>query len=144
MARGGARFEMKGFKECREALQELTARVQKNVGKRALKPAAEVIRAEVASRAKVSSRPGNPTRGSLKAAPEVVVSKAGKSGPKMAVLVDDIAAVPKEFGLSTRDYPAEPFFRPAIDAKSDEAARVFGQALKAEVEAAAAKVAKKV
>lgn len=144
MARGGGpSFELKGFKECREALHELTNRVQKNVGKRALMPAADVIRDEVAARAKVSPRAGNPTPGSLKAAPVVVPAKS-RGGPKVAVLVDDIAAVPKEFGLSTRNYPADPFFRPAIDAKSEESTRVFGSALKQEVEKASARAAKKV
>jgi len=132
--------ELAGFRETREALQELSKTVQRNVGRRALRVPAELIADATRQRAPVSSRPDNPTPGSLRASVSVVNAKA-KSGAAVAVLVEDVAAVPNEFG--TTKMSAQPFFRPAIQASEAAALHAFGNALKPEVEKAAAKAAKK-
>lgn len=134
---------IEGMKEAREALQQLTRTVQRNVGRRALAagPGKVFVRA-ISARAKVSGRAGDPTRGSLKASPKVVSARAKKGAAAVAVLVDDPAAVPKEKGLARRNYPAEPFMRPAVDASRDEAAQAMAAEVKREVDEAARRAAK--
>lgn len=142
MAKGIVRIE--GFRECREALQDLSKAVQRGVGRRALLAPAGVIVAAVRSRAPVSSRPGDPTPGSLRDSITVRPEKSSRrSVAQVAVVAEDDAAVPKEFGLARRDYPPEPFFRPAVDAARMAAAQAFAAALKPEVDAAVARAAKR-
>jgi hypothetical protein len=131
------------MREARETLQELGKRVETRVGQRSLMigPGA-VIEKAVSARAKASTRSNNPTPGSLKASPKVVKSRKEKRGPRAAVLVEDPAAVPKEYGLRSRNYPPEPFFRPAVDASREQAGQAMAEALKSEVAAEIAKVAK--
>lgn len=141
MPKGFSRIE--GMREARETLQALGKRVETAVGLRSLmKGPGLVIANEVSVRAKTSNRSSNPTPGSLKASPKVVRSRKDKKGPRAAVLVEDPAAIPKEFGLQHRKYPAEPFFRPAVDAVREKAGAAMAQALKDEVDAEVAKVAK--
>jgi HK97 gp10 family phage protein len=140
MAAGGRTY-LAGFKEAREVLQELSRGVQRGVGKRALQVPAELIAGAVRAKAPVSNRAGNPTPGSLRGSIKVVPSRTVKGSVRVAVLAEDIAAVPNEFGTSKM--PAQPFFRPAADATRDAAGRAFGAALKPEVEKAAAKAAAK-
>ena len=95
-------------------------------------------------RAPVSTRPSDPDKGSLKASKEVVRGKANKENmATVAVIFRDPAAVPTEYGLTNRQYPPRPWFRPAVDATTSEALRSFGTALTDEVEKAAARAAKK-
>lgn len=133
------RTELKGFKECRETLQELSRAVQKNVGRRSLMPAAEIGAAAVRARAPVSSRPDNPTPGSLKGSISVVPAKGRIA--KVAILADDLAAVFNEYG--TVKMEAQPFFRPAINATEDTMLRTFGDHLRVEVTKAAERAAKR-
>lgn len=134
---------LEGMRQARETMQELSKAVQRNIGKRALQQPAGIIAREVEVRAKVSNRVGNPTPGSLKASPVVVPAKSEKGRPRVAVLVEDEAAVPKEYGLGRKDYPAEPFFRPAVDAKRAQAGQAMADAVRAEVDAAVARAAKR-
>ena len=127
------RSYLTGMKECRGALQELSRGVQRNVGKRSLKAPADVLAAAIRSRAPV--REGN-LRNSIK----VVPAKTSKGRPRIAVLVDDISAVPNEFGTSKM--AAQPFARPAVDAARERAASAMAEALKSEVGAATARAAK--
>lgn len=134
---------IEGMREARKTLDELTRAVQRNVGKRALNASGEVFVKEVAARANVSQRVTNPTPGSLKASPRVVPARPQKGQVRVAVIVEDPASIPQEFGLTRRDYPADPFFVPAIEAKRNEAAHEFAEALKKEVDEAARRVAKR-
>lgn len=137
----GSITRIEGFKEARETLQQLSATVQRNVGKRALKPAAEIIAAEVRGKAAVSTAPYNTTPGSLRDSIKVVSARAEKGGARIAILADDIAAAQNEFGNS--DMAAQPFFRPGVGASQDRAFAAFGAALKPEIETAARKAAKR-
>lgn len=130
-----------GFKEARETLQALSKTVQRNVGKRALRAAAEIMSGAVRSKAAVSDAPYNTSPGSLRDSVKVVPSRAEKGQPRIAVLADDIAAAQNEFGNS--DMAAQPFFRPGVDASSDAAFSAFAAALKTEVDAAARSAAKR-
>lgn len=138
----GNPFELVGFKECREALQELSRTVGGNAVKRALRPAADLVGDAAQANAPVSTRPFNPTPGSLKASKAIKPGRGSKT-PTVAVIFEDIAAVPTEYGLTGRDYPPKPWFRPAVDANETAAIHRFGTALKPEVEQAAAKAAKR-
>ena len=136
--------QISGMRECREALAELSRTVQRNVGKRALKsgPGAVFVRA-IKSRARVSSRASDPTPGSLRDSVKVVDSRAERGRATVAILADDIAAAPNEFGLAHRNYPAKPFFRPGIDSAREAAAAAMAETLKAEVDVAVARAAAK-
>jgi HK97 gp10 family phage protein len=137
----GAISRLEGMRECREALQELSRSTQRNLGKRALKAPATVIAAAVKARAPVSSRPTDPTKGSLKASVKVAPSRAERGRPTIVVLADDVAAVPNEFGTSKMT--AQPFFRPAVDTARDAAGAAMAEALKLETDAAIKRVAGK-
>jgi hypothetical protein len=142
MAREISRIE--GMRECREALQELGRTVQRNVGKRALKQGpGRVFVAEIKRRAPVSSRPNDPTPGSLRDSVKVVDARTEKGRATVAILAEDIAAVPNEYGLKHRRYKPHPFFRPGIDAGRDEAGAAMAAELKSEVDVAVAKAAKR-
>jgi HK97 gp10 family phage protein len=139
MPKGVVRIE--GFKECREALQELSKGVRRGVGKRALLAPAAVIAAVVKARAPISNDPHDRSPGSLKDSVKAVTDKSVKGGPRAAVLAADPAAVPNEFG--THKMAARPFFRPAVDAARAAAAVAFAAALKSEVDAAVKRAAAK-
>jgi hypothetical protein len=130
------------MREAREALADLSRTVQRNVGKRALKagPGAVFVHS-IKGKARVSTRATDPTPGSMRDAVKVVDSRTEKGRATVAILVDDIAAVPNEFGLKHRNYPAQPFVRPGIDAARPAAAEAMGIELKREVDAAVAKAA---
>ena len=131
--------QLAGFKETREAMQELTKTVQRNVGRRSLDAAAAIIATATKSRAPVSTDPRNKTPGSLRASVQVVKSKS-RVGAASGVLVADPAAVPNEYG--TTKMAAQPFFRPAIDASEGAALQAFASAITVEVEKAAKRAAK--
>lgn len=135
MARNTGRSgHIEGMKEARESLQQLNRHVQGLVGKVAVNAAADVFVDAITARAPVSDRPGNPTPGSLKRSIRKRSLRRTKNIARVEVIVDDVAAVPKEFGLATRDYPAEPFARPAVDDNRERAARALAGALKDEIE----------
>jgi hypothetical protein len=131
------------MKEAREALQELERRTQTAVAKRSLKAPARVFVEAIKSRAKVSDRARDPTRGSLRSSVKLGKSSSRKGSARQEVLVDDIAAVAKEYGLTHRHYPAEPFARPAIDGARDEAGAALAEELKQQIDAAALAAAAK-
>ena len=143
MARGEI-GTLAGMREARETLAELSKTVARNVGKRALKqgPGLVFVRS-IKSKARVSSRANDPTPGSMRDAVEVVDSRAEKGRATVAILVDDVAAVPNEFGLKHRKYPAKPFMRPGVDSARIEAAEALAVELRSEVDKAAAKAAKR-
>lgn len=131
---------MEGMGECLAALRELEKAAQNKIGKRALKAPATVIARAVQAKAPVSSRPTNPTPGSLKASVKVVSSRKEKGGPRIAVIADDVAAVPNEYGTSKMS--PQPFFRPAVDTAREAAGQAMAEALKQEVDAEVQRIAK--
>jgi len=135
------RTELKGFAEVRESLAEFSKTVARNVARRALMQAAEIIGDAAQQAAPVSTDPRNPTPGSLKASKDIKRGKAGREMATVAVIFDDVAAVPTEYG--TTKMAARPWFRPAADASEARAIAAFASALTDEVEKAAAKAAKK-
>lgn len=139
-----ASAELKGLKEVREGLAEFSRTIARNVGRRALLVPANIIGDRAQANAPVSTRPFNKTPGSLKASKEVKPAKTERrSIATVAIIFRDEAAVPTEYGLTTRDYPAQAWFRSAIDATIGQAEASFGRALTEEVEKAAARAAKK-
>lgn len=132
---------LEGLKECREAMQELSATVQRNAGRRALRSAALLLEEAGRSRAPVSTNPRDKSPGSLKASFETVNHKGKKGSASVAVVAADVASVHQEFG--TTFHPAQPFFRPAIDATEAAMISTFAAQLKPEIEQAAAKAAKR-
>jgi len=135
--------KLEGYKEAREAMQEMSKRLQKGVGRRALHKAGDVIVQATRAKAPVSSDPHNKTPGSLRDSPKTVNAKPGKRAMvQVAVLVEDPAAVRVEYG-SVHNKPAEPFFRPAIDGSTPAAVDAFAAALAVEVVAVAECAAKR-
>ena len=134
---------LSGMKECREALAELSRSMQTGVGKRALLETGKFFAGRISDLAPVSSRPNDPTPSSLKAAPKAVANRPKKGQPRVAIIVDDPAAVPNEFGLAHRDYPARPFARPAVDANREAGAAIMAAGLKTETDAAIARAARR-
>jgi hypothetical protein len=136
--------QISGLREAREAMQELERRVRNRVGKKALKNGpAPVFVASIKSKARVSSRASDPTPGSMRDAVKAVNSRMERGRPTVAIIADDMAAVPNEFGLHHRNYPASPFFRPGIDAVRAEAGEAMAGALKSEMDEAVAAAAAK-
>jgi hypothetical protein len=135
---------LEGVREARETMQELSRAIQRNVGKRALKtgPGPVFVRS-IKAKAPVSDRPTDPTPGSLRDSIKVVDTKAEKGRPTVAILADDIAAAPNEFGLKHRRYRPQPFFRPGIDAAREEAGAAMVEALKVEADIAFKRAAKR-
>jgi hypothetical protein len=136
--------QIAGMREARETLQELSRAVQTNVGKRSLKNGpAPVFVAAIKSRARVSSRANDPTPGSLRDSVKVGKSSSRRGQARQEIVAEDIAAVPNEYGLKHRNYPAQPFFRPGIDSARAPAAAALAGQLKVEVDGAARRAAKR-
>lgn len=132
---------IEGMRECREALETLSRTVQRNVGKRSLRAAGEVWVARQKATLPVSDRPSDPTPGSLQQAPQVVSSRTEKGGPRVALLIDDVAAVPGEFGTSKMQPHLK--IRATTDAARDAMAGALAEALKIETDAAVRQAARK-
>lgn len=133
----GAISRLEGVGASLAALRKLDDHVQTKIGKRALKGAAQKLASRVRANAKVSTRPDNKTKGSLRNSVTDKPGRAKKGVTTHAVIAADVAAVPKELGLTRRNYPPEPFFRPAIDAGREEAAQSIADVIKEEVESGA-------
>lgn len=131
MARRGTGY-VTGMKEAREALHQLEAAVQRQIGLSALNAAGDVFVGEIQRRAPVSARGRNPTPGSLKASVKKKASRSRKNLARIEIRADDVAAVPNELGTSKM--PPHPFFRPGVDAKRGEAAQALGDKLRTEIE----------
>jgi HK97 gp10 family phage protein len=125
---------IEGMKDATAALRKLSDYAQKQIGKNALKAAADVLTPRVKARAKVSGRAGDPTRGSLKASIRDKPGRKKKGVETRVIIAEDVAAVAKEYGLTRRDYPAEPFFRPAVDSGRRVAGEALAQSIKDDVE----------
>lgn len=139
MARGVSRLE--GIREARETLQDLSRAVQRTVGKRALTRGGDVFVSRLKAAMPVSSDPSNPTKGSLAAAPEVVPARSERGSPRVAVLIEDPAAAPGEFG--TRKMRPHLRVRATVDATRDAAGAELAAALVQEVDAAVQRIAKR-
>lgn len=143
MTRRHSRIE--GFREAADTLATLSRAVQRGVGRTVLREPAALLAGEVQTRAPKLT-------GLLQGAVKVVNNRLTKKAAReararpgaveLAVLVDDAAAVPNEFGNEHVD-PAQPFFRPAIDAKREEMMRVGAARIKTAVDAAAQRAARR-
>ena len=124
-----AKAELLGLKQCREVLQELPTTMARLAVRGPLLEAARTIQQAVEARAPVSSRPDNPTPGSLKASGKSRRHRKGRGNlDTVAVIFTDPAAVPNEYG--TTKMAAQPYFRPAVDAVEAQVIAQFGQALR--------------
>jgi HK97 gp10 family phage protein len=130
----GAISRIEGMGPSLANLRRLSEYAEKQIGNNALKAGAAVAVKRVKAKAKVSSRANDPTRGSLKESVRDKPGRAKKGVDTRAVIVEDVAAVAKEFGLSRRNYPAEPFARPAIDSAREEIGQAIADSVKNDVE----------
>ena len=135
------RGDIEGLREAREALNELGRTVARNIGKRALVAPAELLVSRLKANTPVSNRRDDKTPGSLRDSTKHVVGKAEKGRPRRAVLIEDVAAVPNEFGTSKMK--AQPYVRRTVDANREAAAAVLAEAIKAEIEPALKRAARK-
>lgn len=138
-SRAGARIE--GFRECSAALSSLSKSMARNVGKRALQVPAQILVDAAKARVAVSSDPRNPTPGSLRDSGKVAKAKPRRGRPAVAVVFDDVAAVPNELGTSKM--AANPFLRPALAMVKIAMFVAFTDALRLETDAAVQRVAKR-
>ena len=126
---------------CRAALHELGKTIERRVGKRALTAAAKKLADRHKQALPVSADPYDPTRGSLKGAPTVKAAKGGKGRPAVAMVIEDPAAAPGEFG--THKMKPHLKVRSTTDAMRGELGATMAEALKQEVDQAARAAAKK-
>lgn len=126
---------------CLAAMRELTATVERNVGRRALKKTAQQLADRHKATLPISGDPYDPTRGSLKASPAVKAAKGGKGKPAVSVVIEDEAAVPGEFG--THKMKPHLKVRSTTDAARGDLAATLGATLKEEVDIAAKRAARK-
>lgn len=120
------RATLTGFREAARQLNNMKKAAARGVGRRALQVPAGILAEEMRLRAPELS-------GKLKASIAVGKERARKGRPQVNVKAADIASVQVEFG--NHHQAAEPFARPAKDAKADEMLERFGEALKTEVDA---------
>jgi hypothetical protein len=130
----GATSRLEGMGPAIANLRKLSEYAQKQIGKNALQAGAAVAVKRVKAKAKVSTRANDPTPGSLKESVRDKPGRAKKGIDTRAVVVEDVAAVPKEFGLTRRNYPPEPFARPAIDGAREEIGPAIAESVKNDVE----------
>ena len=135
------RSYLDGMRGAREALAELSKGVARNVGKRALRQTGDYFVGRLKPTLPVSNEPSNPTKGSLRASAQVVSSRAEKGRPRVALLIDDIAAVPGEFGTSNMKPHLK--VRATVDASRAGGAAVMAAAIKSEVDAVIQRAAAK-
>jgi HK97 gp10 family phage protein len=136
-------FKVVGLRECEEALAELSKATSKNVLKRALMNAAAPI--ERSAHARVKKLTGRLDRSIT------VGTRLSKRQRTLAKKESDVEvyvgagplphAHMVEFGTS-RDAPA-PFLRPAVDASGKRVMEIFRDELKAEIDKASARLARK-
>lgn len=118
-----------GVDDCLATLADLKKGTRRGVGRRSLVPAAEQLADAVRERAPVLT---GELRGKV---------RVETQGSKVAVVVEDEAAVPNEYGTS--DTPIQPFFRPAIDTERAGMAETVGRDLAAETIKTAKRVARR-
>lgn len=127
-----------GFDEAIAGMREMKKAVQRGIARTVLRAPARLLADAVRQNAPEF-------QGNLKAAVKVVSSKARRrrgstSAVELAVLVDDPAAVPNEYSNVHID-PAQPFFRPAIDANLEAIKAAIIAGIKPAIEAAAKRAA---
>jgi HK97 gp10 family phage protein len=136
-------FKVEGLKECEEALNALPLATTKNVLKRAMMAAAQPVVATAAAR--VKKRTGKLGR-------SITVStklsrRQRRATPKDSSVEVYVGAGPLphahmlEFG--TVHSAPEPFLRPAIDAQGMQVLKIFRDDLKAEIDKAMQRQARK-
>jgi len=123
------------------ALRDLSKAVQRGVGKRALAHGGAVIVRRLKAQMPVSDDPSNPTPGSLRDGTTTAPAKSERGDPRQAVLVEDPAAVPGEFGTSKMRPHLK--IRATVNATREEAGVAIGQGVKVEVDRAVARAAKR-
>ena len=131
------RSRLIGVGDALATMANLSNAVVRNINRRALEPAAGLLRDEVEARAPL-------LEGNLKRSVRIdrKPSKRRIAGKvDLTVIADDPAAVPDEYGTS--DTPVLAFFRPAIDAKREAMFEATAAALQSETIAAAQRVAKR-
>lgn len=127
--------QISGMKEALATLRDLDDAVAKDILEAAIDAPADFLTDKVQAAAPVSPRANNSTPGSLKASVKKRKGRANrKYKARRSIEASDVAAVPTEFGLSSRNYPAQPWFRPAVDNNRNEAAQMVADKIKDEIE----------
>lgn len=137
----GAISRLEGFKEARQALSELSRSVQRGALKRALNAPADLLVSRLKERTPVSADPHDKTPGSLRDGTKRAPARARKGTPRVAVVIDDVAAVPIEFGTSKMS--ARPYVRSTVDNSRTALAESLGGAARQEIDRAAQRAAKR-
>jgi HK97 gp10 family phage protein len=119
-------------------LSALSKQTAKAVGRRSLIPAAQILVAEVTFNAPVLS---GALAASVRIDTKISRMKQRKGAVDLAVIADDPAAVPTEYGTS--DTPIQSFFRRAIASVKAAMFEAVASALQSETVAAAKRVAKR-
>ncbi|HEU0045082.1 HK97-gp10 family putative phage morphogenesis protein [Sphingomonas sp.] len=127
-----------GVGDCLATLSAMKKGTVIGVARRALLPAAEILRAGVAARAPELT--GNLKR-SVRVDRKSQVKRRRRGAVDVTVIADDAAAVPTEFGTS--DTPIQPFFRPAIEAEKAAMFAAVADALRTETTKTAQRAARR-
>lgn len=145
------RIRTEGFAELAERLKQLGPRVAKNALRRAVSSGAAVVRNDARSRAPVDTgemkkdiqiKREKDERGSFMAKYAVFVrsgKKSRMSGRARDVQKDSFYWKFLEYGTSKM--PAQPFMRPAFEARKEEALKVIGEKLDEGIQKAARELA---
>lgn len=123
-----------GFREASRQLNEMKKSAAQGVGRRSLQVPAAILRDEMKLRVPKLS-------GDTEQSIEIGKERAKKGQPRVNVTAADIASVQLEFG--NQHQVAEPFARPAKDAKAEQMLARFGDALKQEADKTVIRAAKK-
>lgn len=138
------KVKVEGFRELEASLSELPKATGKAVLRRVLKAAGEPIQSAAQANAPVLTGQleiSIVTGTKLTRRQARMAKLANKSTVEMHVGTKNQAAVPQEFG--TVNAPAQPFLRPAWDANKEGTLDTIKSNLGAEIEKAAARLAKK-
>lgn len=114
-----------GFREASKQLNNMRRATAQGVGRRALPAPATILRDEMKARVARLT-------GTLHDKIEVQKARAKRGRPQITVIADDVAAMQNEFGNSNMD--AQPFARPALEAKKGPMFDAFATALREEVD----------
>jgi HK97 gp10 family phage protein len=125
-----ARFDLKGMSEYLEQIQQAGVDIDA-AAKRALEKGASILQAEMDSLVPVDS-------GNLKG--NIVISGPFQDGNRnyveVGAITDDTETAKyanvQEFGSPSKNIPAQPYIRPAIDRKKSAVMRAIRESLKAE------------
>jgi hypothetical protein len=130
----GATSRLEGMGPAIANLRKLSEYAQKQIGKNALQAGAAVAVKRVKAKAKVSTRANDPTPGSLKESVRDKPGRAKKGIDTRAVVVEDVAAVPKELRADAAQLSARAV-RPAGDRRArEEIGQAIAESVKNDVE----------